>query len=196
MTDGQRYGGTAVQRYIPTYIYPPLDKRYSPIISSICGPNKSDMSNMFYSVATNSENRSDIQHMKLVARNQLTQSAAVCSEFSLFAVSIAGWNFFVRGFFAVGQFAVKKMLVSVRLSQVRLGQIRLGQLGSVFFLTANCPTANCPTAKNPRAELFAFLVSSTTRYKYCLKIQLAMSCSNEMIASFSHVLSHIFIQLC
>ena len=22
-----------------TYIYPPLDKRYSPIISSICGPN-------------------------------------------------------------------------------------------------------------------------------------------------------------
>ena len=23
----------------PTYIYPPLDKRYSPIISSICGPN-------------------------------------------------------------------------------------------------------------------------------------------------------------
>ena len=33
MTDGQRYR--------PTYIYPPLDKRYSPIISSICGPNKS-----------------------------------------------------------------------------------------------------------------------------------------------------------
>ena len=32
---------TAVRRYRPTYIYPPpLDKRYSPIISSICGPNK------------------------------------------------------------------------------------------------------------------------------------------------------------
>ena len=31
MTDGHRY--------IRTYIYPPLDKRYSPIISSICGPN-------------------------------------------------------------------------------------------------------------------------------------------------------------
>ena len=31
MTDGQRYRRT--------YIYPPLDKRYSPIISSICGPN-------------------------------------------------------------------------------------------------------------------------------------------------------------
>ena len=31
MTDGHRY--------IRTYIYPPLDKRYSPIKSSICGPN-------------------------------------------------------------------------------------------------------------------------------------------------------------
>ena len=30
---------TAVQWYRPTYIYPPLDKRFSPIISSICGPN-------------------------------------------------------------------------------------------------------------------------------------------------------------
>ena len=30
---------TAVQRYNTTYIDPPLDKRYSPIISSICGPN-------------------------------------------------------------------------------------------------------------------------------------------------------------
>ena len=27
------------QTDIRTYIYPPLDKRYSPIISSICGPN-------------------------------------------------------------------------------------------------------------------------------------------------------------
>ena len=26
-----------------TYIYPPLDKRYSPIISSICGPNKQSL---------------------------------------------------------------------------------------------------------------------------------------------------------
>ena len=34
----RRYGGTSVKRYKPTYIYPPLDKRYSPIISSICGP--------------------------------------------------------------------------------------------------------------------------------------------------------------
>ena len=30
---------TAVHRYRLTYIYPPLDKRYCPIISSICGPN-------------------------------------------------------------------------------------------------------------------------------------------------------------
>ena len=37
MTDGQRYGGTSVQ--IDIHL-PPLDKRYSPIISSICGPNK------------------------------------------------------------------------------------------------------------------------------------------------------------
>ena len=33
---------TAVHRYNTTNIYPPLDKRYSPIISSICGPNKSN----------------------------------------------------------------------------------------------------------------------------------------------------------
>ena len=44
MIDGQRYGGTTVQRYIGTAVQtdihlPPLDKRYSPIISSICGPN-------------------------------------------------------------------------------------------------------------------------------------------------------------
>ena len=31
---------TSGQRYRRSYIYPPLDKRYSPIISSICGPNK------------------------------------------------------------------------------------------------------------------------------------------------------------
>ena len=30
---------TSGKRDIMTYIYPPLDKRYSPIISSICGPN-------------------------------------------------------------------------------------------------------------------------------------------------------------
>ena len=28
-----------------TYIYPPLDKRYSHIISSICGPNKENIKN-------------------------------------------------------------------------------------------------------------------------------------------------------
>ena len=32
-TDGQRYGGT------DRHTFTPLDKRYSPIISSICGPN-------------------------------------------------------------------------------------------------------------------------------------------------------------
>ena len=30
---------TSGQRYRRSYTYPPLDKRYSPIISSICGPN-------------------------------------------------------------------------------------------------------------------------------------------------------------
>ena len=34
----QTYSGTSVRRYNTTYIYPPLDKSYSPIISSICGP--------------------------------------------------------------------------------------------------------------------------------------------------------------
>ena len=38
----QRYNGTSVHRYNTTYIYPPLDKRYSPITSSICGPNNSN----------------------------------------------------------------------------------------------------------------------------------------------------------
>ena len=33
-TDGQRYNGT------DRHTFTPLDKRYSPIISSICGPNK------------------------------------------------------------------------------------------------------------------------------------------------------------
>ena len=32
---------TSGQWYIRTYIYPPLDKRYSPIISPICGPKNS-----------------------------------------------------------------------------------------------------------------------------------------------------------
>ena len=36
-TDGQTDSGTSVQ--IDIHL-PPLDKRYSPIISSICGPNK------------------------------------------------------------------------------------------------------------------------------------------------------------
>ena len=33
---------TSGQQYIRAYIYPPLDKRDSPIISSICGPNNED----------------------------------------------------------------------------------------------------------------------------------------------------------
>ena len=37
---GQTDIRTAVHTDRRTYIYPPLDKRYSPIISSICGPNK------------------------------------------------------------------------------------------------------------------------------------------------------------
>ena len=40
MTDGHTDRRTHGQTDTPTYIYPPLDKRYSPIISSICGPNK------------------------------------------------------------------------------------------------------------------------------------------------------------
>ena len=36
---GQTDSGTAGQTDKRTYIYPPLDKRYSPIISTICGPN-------------------------------------------------------------------------------------------------------------------------------------------------------------
>ena len=42
-TDGHPDSGIYGQRYIRTYIYPPLDKRYSPIISSICGPNNLKM---------------------------------------------------------------------------------------------------------------------------------------------------------
>ena len=45
-TVGQRDSGTDGQTDKRTYIYPLLDKRYSPIISTICGPNNMYQKNL------------------------------------------------------------------------------------------------------------------------------------------------------